>query len=147
MGGITVAFAFGFLRFSVPRRLSSDRDHHGSSAQICSSGPVGHQRCGFRVFTEEVLTYVSAVFGFEGLVVAVNGFVHQLDQFTAGVFTQQLIPTTAHMTLITFQPAPAKMPSSSLTMRVTGDRGRQRRCRLQLIAKTGLSSFFTVGDE
>ena len=29
------------------------------------------------------------------LVVAVNGFVHQLDQFTAGVFTQQLIPTTA----------------------------------------------------
>ncbi|MNZ80938.1 hypothetical protein D3C78_995920 [compost metagenome] len=57
--------------------------------------PVCNQRCGFRVFTEEVFTNVSTVFGFEGLIVAVNGFVHQLDQFTAGVFTQQLIPTTA----------------------------------------------------
>ncbi|XPE38080.1 hypothetical protein ACNKHS_00795 [Shigella flexneri] len=28
----------------------------------------------------------------KGLVVAVNGFVHQLDQFTAGIFTQQFIP-------------------------------------------------------
>ena len=42
-----------------------------------------------------MLTHVGTVFGFEGLVVAVNGFVHQLDQLTAGVFTQQLIPTTA----------------------------------------------------
>src|SRR5690606_12171616 len=40
-------------------------------------------------------TNVGTVFGFEGLVVTVNGFVHQLDQLTAGVFTQQLIPTTA----------------------------------------------------
>ncbi|VAL71315.1 Uncharacterised protein [Enterobacter kobei] len=57
--------------------------------------PVCNQGCGFRIFAEEVLTNVGTVFGFEGLVVAVNGFVHQLDQFTAGVFTQQLIPTTA----------------------------------------------------
>lgn len=56
---------------------------------------VGNQRCGFRIFTEEVLTNVRAIFGFEGLVVTVNGFVHQLNQLTAGVFTQQLIPTTA----------------------------------------------------
>ena len=55
--------------------------------------PVCNQGCGFRIFAEEVLTNVGTVFGFEGLVVAVNGFVHQLDQFTAGVFTQQFVPT------------------------------------------------------
>src|SRR5690606_25443492 len=57
--------------------------------------PVGNQRCGFRIFTEEVLTNVGTVFGFEGLIIAVNSFLHQLHQLTAGIFTQQLIPTTA----------------------------------------------------
>lgn len=78
----------------MQRRLSSDRDHRGSeprSARQSSQRPGS----GFRIFAEEVLTNVSAVFGFEGLVVAVNGFVHQLNQLTAGVFTQQLIPTAA----------------------------------------------------
>ena len=55
--------------------------------------PVCNQCGGFRIFAEEVLTNVGTVFGFEGLVVTVNGFVHQLDQFTAGVFTQQFVPT------------------------------------------------------
>ncbi|CQR22796.1 Uncharacterised protein [Yersinia enterocolitica] len=41
-----------------------------------------------------MFAHISAVFGFEGLVVAIQRFVHQLDQFTAGIFTQQLIPTT-----------------------------------------------------
>lgn len=34
---------------------------------------------------------VSVVFGFEGLVVVVNGFVYQLNQFIVGVFMQQFI--------------------------------------------------------
>ena len=42
-----------------------------------------------------MFTDVSTVFGFECLIVTVNGFVHQLDQFTAGIFLQQFIPAAA----------------------------------------------------
>ncbi len=87
--------AFGFLRFfqcSVDFLRIVTATVQGPDLLV---SPVGNQRGGFRIFTEEVLTNVGAVFGFEGLVVAVNGFVHQLNQLTAGVFTQQLIPTTA----------------------------------------------------
>ena len=88
-------FAFGFLRFfqcSVDFLRIVTTTVQSPDLLV---SPVSNQRCGFRVFTEEVLTYVCTIFGFEGLVVAINGFVHQLDQFTAGVFTQQFIPTTA----------------------------------------------------
>ena len=95
MGEDYSCFAFGFLRFfqcSVNFLRIVTTAVQRPNLLI---SPVSNQCCGFRVFTEEVLTYICAIFGFEGLVVAVNGFVHQLDQFTAGVFTQQLIPTTA----------------------------------------------------
>ncbi len=95
MGQDNCCFAFGFLRFL---ECSVDFLRIVATTVQCPDlivRPVGNQRGSFRVFTEEVLTNVRAVFGFEGLIVAVNGFVHQLDQFTAGVFTQQLIPTTA----------------------------------------------------
>ena len=70
---ITVALPLVSCAFSVQRKLSSDRDHRGSetkSAHQSSQQPVLR----FPVFTEEVLTYICAIFGFEGLVVAVNGF-------------------------------------------------------------------------
>ena len=88
-------FAFGVLRFfqcSVDFLRIVTTTVQGPDLIV---SPVCNQGCSLRVFTEEVLTYVGTVFGFEGLVVAVNGFLHQLEQFTAGVFTQQLIPTTA----------------------------------------------------
>ena len=95
MGQDDGGFAFGFLRFfqcSVDFLRIVTTTVQRPDLLI---SPVGNQCCGFRIFTEEMLTNVCAIFGFEGLVVAVNSFVHQLDQFTAGVFTQQLIPTTA----------------------------------------------------
>ncbi|CSB81920.1 Uncharacterised protein [Vibrio cholerae] len=49
---------------------------------------VSNQCCSLWVLTEEVLTNVSAIFRFERLVVAVDGFVHQLQQFTCGIFRQ-----------------------------------------------------------
>ena len=88
-------FAFGFLRFfqcSVNFLRIVAAAVQGPNLLV---SPVGNQRRGLRIFTEEVLAHICAVFGFEGLVIAVNGFFHQLDQLTAGVFTQQLIPTTA----------------------------------------------------
>ncbi len=42
-----------------------------------------------------MFAHVGAVTGFKGLIVAVDGFVHQLNQLAAGVFLQQLIPATA----------------------------------------------------
>ncbi len=86
-------FAFGFLRFfecSVDFLRIVAATVQGPNLIV---SPVGNQCGSFRVFTEEVLANVRAVFGFEGLIVAVNGFVHQLDQLTAGVFTQQFVPT------------------------------------------------------
>lgn len=52
---------------------------------------VSYQCGGFWIFIEEVFMYVSVVFGFESLVVVVNGFVYQLDKFIVGVFMQQFI--------------------------------------------------------
>ena len=82
-------FAFGFLRFLECRvdflRIVTTTVQ---SPDLLVS-PVSNQCCGFRIFTEEVFTNIRTIFRFEGLVVAVNGFVHQLDQFTAGIFTQQ----------------------------------------------------------
>ncbi len=93
MGQDNGRFAFGFLRFfecSVDFLRIVAATVQGPNLIV---SPVGNQCGSFRVFTEEVLANVRAVFGFEGLIVAVNGFVHQLDQFTAGVFTQQFVPT------------------------------------------------------
>ena len=45
------------------------------------------------------------------------------------------------MTLITFQPAPRKSPSSSWMILPLPRTGPSRRCRLQLTTKTRLSSF------
>ncbi len=86
-------FAFGVLRF-----FQCSKDFLRIVAATVKGpnlivAPVCNQCGGFRVFTEEVLTYVGTIFRFEGLVVAVNGFIHQLDQLAAGVFTQQFIPT------------------------------------------------------
>ena len=95
MGQDNGRFAFGLLRFF---QCSKDFLRIVTTAVQSPDllvSPVGNQRGGFRIFTEEVLANVRAIFGFEGLVVTVNGFVHQLNQLTAGVFTQQLIPTTA----------------------------------------------------
>ncbi|GAR59747.1 hypothetical protein NGUA15_01521 [Salmonella enterica] len=139
-------FAFGFLRFFQCRvnflRIVTTTVQRPNLL----IGPVGHQRCGFRVFTEEVLTYVSAVFGFEGLVVAVNGFVHQLDQFTAGVFTQQLIPTTAPHD---FNNVPASTCKDAFqfvnNLAVTGDRA-VKTLQVTVDNKDQVVQFFTGGD-
>ena len=115
--------AFGFLRFfqcSVDFLRIVTTTVQSPNLLV---SPVSNQGCGFRVFTEEVLTYVCAIFGFKGLVVAVHGFVHQLDQFTAGVFTQQLIPTTAPHD---FDNVPASAREDAFqfvnNLAVTGDR-------------------------
>jgi hypothetical protein len=50
--------------------------------------------CCVKTPAEEVLAHISAVFGFKGLVIAVNGFFHQLNQLTAGVLTVRS-PVTA----------------------------------------------------
>ena len=86
---------FGFFRFF---QCCVDFLRIVTTTVQCPDLVIAHvfnQSGGFRVTTEEVLTNISAIFGFEGLVVTVQRFVHQLDQFTASVFTQQLIPTTA----------------------------------------------------
>ncbi len=88
---------------------------------------------------------VRTIFRFEGLVVAVNGFVHQLDQFTAGIFTQQFIPTATphhfdHVPASTFEDAFQFVDD----LAVTSGTGPSERCRLQLITKTRLSSFSRV---
>ena len=108
--------------------------------------PVSDQGSGFRIFAEEVLTNVSAVFGFEGLVVAVNGFVHQLNQLTAGVFTQQLIPTTAPDNLDNV-PASATEDAFQFVndFAVTGDRAVQT-LQVAVDDEDQVVQFFTGGD-
>ncbi len=107
--------------------------------------PVCNQCGGFRIFAEEVLTNVGTVFGFEGLVVTVNGFTFiswiSLPLVSLRSSSSQREP---HITLITFQPAPAKMPSSSLMILPLPVTGPSRRCRLQLMMKHRLSSFSRV---
>ena len=57
--------------------------------------PVSNQCGSFRVFSEEVFTDISTIFGFESLIVTIQRFVHQLDQLAGSVFLQQRIPTGA----------------------------------------------------
>ncbi len=55
-------------------------------------GPIGHHRSRARIPIEEVLTDVGTVIGLVGLVVAIGGDVHQIDQGTIGVGGEQRIP-------------------------------------------------------
>ncbi|AIW88360.1 hypothetical protein bwei_5856 [Bacillus mycoides] len=55
--------------------------------------PVSNQSSSFWVLTEEVFSNVSTVLRLESLVVTVNSFVHQLDQLTRSVLSQQFVPT------------------------------------------------------
>ena len=57
--------------------------------------PVLDQLRGLWVFAKEMFADISAVFGFEGLVVTVDCFIHQLTQFARGVFFQELVPALA----------------------------------------------------
>ena len=64
----------------------------------CKNLVVGHvlDQCGgLRVFAEEVLAHVGTVLGLEILVVAINGFVHQLQQLAGFVLGQKTIPFAA----------------------------------------------------
>jgi hypothetical protein len=66
-------FTFGFLRFfqcSVDFLRIVTTAVQGPDLLV---SPVCNQCCGFRIFAEEMLTNVGTVFGFEGLIVAVNG--------------------------------------------------------------------------
>ena len=54
-------------------------------------GQVCNQFLGLGVLAEEVLADVAAVFTAEGLVVTVEGFVHQLDELAALVLLEQLV--------------------------------------------------------
>ena len=56
---------------------------------------IGNQFQQLGIFAEEMLTHISAVFGFVGLVFAVNDFFHALQQQAALVFCQQAIPTAS----------------------------------------------------
>ncbi|EBA08345.1 hypothetical protein SSE37_16073 [Sagittula stellata E-37] len=58
-------------------------------------GPVLHQFGGLRILAEEMLADVGAVLRLEGLVVAVDGLVHQLAQLAGGVLFEQFVPATA----------------------------------------------------
>ena len=58
-------------------------------------GPVLDQLGGFRVLAEEMLADVGAVARLEGLVVAVDGLVHQLPQLARVVLLEQLVPARA----------------------------------------------------
>ncbi len=49
---------------------------------------VGDQRFGFRVLTEEVFTGVRAATSLEVLILAVNGFHHQLHQLAGFVASE-----------------------------------------------------------
>ena len=57
--------------------------------------PVLNHRLGAWVPTKEVLTHVSAIICFEGLVVAVQGVTHQVDEGVILVCSKQLVPATA----------------------------------------------------
>jgi hypothetical protein len=58
-------------------------------------GHVGHHRGGLRVLAEEMLARVRAAEGLAVLVLAVDGFHHQLLEHALGVLGQQRIPVAA----------------------------------------------------
>ena len=58
-------------------------------------GHIGHHGFQLGVFAEEMLAYISAVFGFEGLVVAVNTFFHAFFKQIVAVLRQECIPAAA----------------------------------------------------
>ena len=93
-----------------------------------------------------MFTNVRTIFRFEGLVVAVNGFVHQLNQLTAGVFTQQLIPTAAPDNL---DNVPASTTEDAFQFvndfAVTGDRAVQT-LQVAVDDEDQVVQFFTGGD-
>ena len=139
-------FAFGFLRFL---ECSVDFLRIVTTTVQCPDllvSPVCNQCCGFRIFTEEVFTNVRTIFRFEGLVVAVNGFVHQLDQFTAGIFTQQFIPTATphhfdHVPASTFEDAFQFVDD----LAVTGDRA-VKTLQVTVDNEDQVIQFFTGSD-
>jgi hypothetical protein len=49
----------------------------------------------FRIFAEEMFAHVGAVFGLEGLVIAVDAFHHALVQQAGLILRQQRIPVAA----------------------------------------------------
>ena len=57
--------------------------------------PVGNHGLGARIAAEEVLAHVRAVVRLEGLVIAVDGLVHQVDERAVLIGLQQLIPLAA----------------------------------------------------
>ena len=94
-----------------------------------------------RIRAEEVLADVGA--GFDGvlLVLAVDDFAHPLGEqavVSAASSGSQSLP---QITLMTFQPAPRKIASSSWMIWPLPRTGPSSRCRLQLMTKIRLSSF------
>ena len=92
------------------------------------------------VGAEEVLAHVGAVARLVGLVLAVDGLLHALarggPRVSAASSGSQRPP---QITLMTFQPAPRKLVSSSWMILPLPRTGPSRRCRLQLMTKTRLS--------
>ena len=102
---------------------------------------VGDQVEQLRILAEEVLTDVRAILRLEVLVLAVDALFHALEQQTdlsAAISRSHPVP---QMTLMTFHPAPRKMPSSSWMILPLPRTGPSSRCRLQLMTKIRLSSF------
>ena len=139
-------FAFGFLRFL---ECSVDFLRIVTTTVQCPDllvSPVCNQCCGFRIFTEEVFANIRTIFRFEGLVIAVNGFVHQLDQFTAGIFTQQFVPTATphhfdHVPASTFEDAFQFVDD----LAVTGDRA-VKTLQVTVDNEDQIIQFFTGSD-
>ena len=95
----------------------------------------------FRIFSEEVLPDIGAVFGDVGLQLAVHHFAHALLQQAGGIAFQSASQSPPQITLMTFQPAPRKAASNSwMTLPLPRTRP-SRRCKLQLMTKMRLSSF------
>ena len=93
-----------------------------------------------RVGAEEVLAHVVGVARLEGLVLAVDGLVHApLAAGRRGRRRAAGPSSSPQMTLMTFQPAPRKLVSSSWMILPLPRTGPSRRCRLQLTTKTRLS--------
>ena len=104
-------------------------------------GQVGDQRLQLRR-VEEVLAHVRAVLALEVLVLAVDAFLHALAAGCRPCPWRTACPSPSpRSTLITFQPAPRKTPSSSWMILPLPRTGPSRRCRLQLMTKIRLSSF------
>ena len=92
------------------------------------------------VGAEEVLADEGAVARLVGLVVAVEGLLHALQEQALVVGGEQRVPARAPDDLETFQPAPRKIVSSSWMILPLPRTGPSSRCRLQLTTKTRLSS-------